>query len=81
VIAAALHLSEHTLRNHLSSIYGKLGINKRVDLVLHAMEHHLAQPSAVPDQGSVIAAQTHILTTSTTATTSHTNGRVHADSR
>ncbi|HSA70947.1 MAG TPA: LuxR C-terminal-related transcriptional regulator, partial [Burkholderiales bacterium] len=50
VIAAALHLSEHTLRNHLSSIYGKLGINKRVDLVLHAMEHQLAQPSAVLDQ-------------------------------
>jgi two-component system, NarL family, nitrate/nitrite response regulator NarL len=46
VIAEALHLSEHTLRNHLSSIYGKLGINKRVDLVLHAMEHQLAQPSA-----------------------------------
>jgi two-component system nitrate/nitrite response regulator NarL len=47
VIAAALHLSEHTLRNHLSSIYGKRGINRRVDLVLHAMEHGLAQrPSA-----------------------------------
>ncbi|HSA71823.1 MAG TPA: LuxR C-terminal-related transcriptional regulator [Burkholderiales bacterium] len=45
-MAAALHLSEHTLRNHLSSIYGKLGINKRVDLVLHAMEHQLGQPSA-----------------------------------
>jgi two-component system nitrate/nitrite response regulator NarL len=46
VIAAALHLSEHTLRNHLSSIYGKLGINKRVNLVLHAIEHWLVQPSA-----------------------------------
>jgi two-component system, NarL family, nitrate/nitrite response regulator NarL len=43
VIAAALHLSEHTLRNHLASIYGKLGI---IDLVLHAMEHQLVQPSA-----------------------------------
>jgi two-component system, NarL family, nitrate/nitrite response regulator NarL len=50
VIAAALHLSEHTLRNHLTAIYAKLGINKRVDLVLHAMEHPLAQPSAVLDQ-------------------------------
>ena len=46
VIAEALHLSEHTLRNHLSSIYGKLGINKRIELVLHAMEHPLAQPLA-----------------------------------
>ena len=47
VIAEALHLSEHTLRNHLSSIYGKLGISKRIELVLHTMEHPLAQPSAV----------------------------------
>ena len=46
VIAATLHLSEHTLRNHLTAIYAKLGINKRVDLVLHAMEHPLAQTSA-----------------------------------
>jgi DNA-binding CsgD family transcriptional regulator len=46
VIAAALHISEHTLRNHLSTIYGKLGVNRRVDLVLYAMEHRLAQVSA-----------------------------------
>jgi two-component system, NarL family, nitrate/nitrite response regulator NarL len=46
VIAEALHLSEHTLRNHLSSIYGKLGISKRIELVLHTMEHPLAQPAA-----------------------------------
>jgi DNA-binding CsgD family transcriptional regulator len=25
VVAAFRHLSEHTLRNHLASIYGKLG--------------------------------------------------------
>ena len=37
VIAAALHISEHTFRNHLTAIYGKLGISKRVDLVLHAI--------------------------------------------
>ena len=46
VIAAALHLSEHTVRNHLASIYGKLDISKRLDLVLYAMEHGLVQPSA-----------------------------------
>jgi DNA-binding NarL/FixJ family response regulator len=46
VIAAALNISEHTLRNHLSTIYGKLGLSKRLDLVLHAMEHWLEQPSA-----------------------------------
>jgi len=41
VIAASLHLSEHTLRNHLASIYSKLGIHRRVDLVLYGMEHKL----------------------------------------
>jgi DNA-binding NarL/FixJ family response regulator len=46
VIAAALNISEHTLRNRLSAIYGKLGINRRIDLILHAMEHRLEQPSA-----------------------------------
>jgi two-component system nitrate/nitrite response regulator NarL len=46
IIAAALSISEHTLRNHLSRIYGKLGIKKRVELVFHAIEHRLAQPSA-----------------------------------
>jgi two-component system, NarL family, nitrate/nitrite response regulator NarL len=41
VVAAFLHLSEHTLRNHLASIYGKLGIHRRVDLVLYGIEHKL----------------------------------------
>jgi DNA-binding NarL/FixJ family response regulator len=41
VLAASLHLSRHTLRNHLSSIYSKLGIHRRVDLVLYGMEHKL----------------------------------------
>ena len=41
VVAAFLHLSEHTLRNHLASIYTKLGIHRRVDLVLYGIEHKL----------------------------------------
>jgi two-component system, NarL family, nitrate/nitrite response regulator NarL len=41
VITASLHLSEHTLRNHLASIYSKLGIHRRVDLVLYGIEHKL----------------------------------------
>lgn len=31
-IAAKLHISENTLRNHLSSIYGKLGVTSRLGL-------------------------------------------------
>lgn len=41
VIADSLHISGHTLRNHLSTIYSKLGVNRRLDLVLYAMEHGL----------------------------------------
>lgn len=41
VIASALHISGHTLRNHLASIYGKLGLHRRLDLVLYAMERGL----------------------------------------
>ena len=41
VVAATLHISEHTLRNHLASIYSKLGIHRRVDLVLYGIEHRL----------------------------------------
>jgi two-component system, NarL family, nitrate/nitrite response regulator NarL len=44
VIADALHISGHTLRNHLTSIYGKLGVHRRLDLVLYAMEHGLDKP-------------------------------------
>lgn len=47
VIAAALHISEHTLRNRLSAICGKLGIKRRIDLILHAMEHQFEQPPPV----------------------------------
>lgn len=46
VVAATLHISEHTLRNHLASIYSKLGIHRRLDLVLYGIEHRLgASPS------------------------------------
>lgn len=41
VIAGALNISEHTLRNHLASIYDKLNLHHRLDLVLYAMEHKL----------------------------------------
>jgi two-component system nitrate/nitrite response regulator NarL len=40
-IAAALCISTHTLRNHLASIYRKLGVHRRFELVLYAMEHGL----------------------------------------
>lgn len=38
-VAERLHISEHTLRNHLTSIYSKLGLTNRVDL--YAFAHKL----------------------------------------
>jgi DNA-binding NarL/FixJ family response regulator len=41
VIAYALEISPNTLRNHLASIYAKLGVRRRLELVLYAMERGL----------------------------------------
>jgi len=41
VIASRLCMSEHTLRNHLSSIYSKLGVQNRLDLYAFATRHRL----------------------------------------
>ena len=41
VIASRLCISEHTLRNHLTSIYGKLGLSSRLDLYAYATRHSL----------------------------------------
>lgn len=41
VLADRLCMAEHTLRNHLSSIYSKLGVRTRLALYMYAIEHHL----------------------------------------
>lgn len=38
VIADALCLSSHTVRNHLASIYSKLGVHSRLELFMYAKE-------------------------------------------
>jgi DNA-binding NarL/FixJ family response regulator len=43
VIASRLCISEHTLRNHLTSIYSKLEVSNRLDLYAYAMRHQLAE--------------------------------------
>jgi two-component system nitrate/nitrite response regulator NarL len=45
-IAAKLHISEHTLRNHLTSIYGKLGVANRLELFAYAHQQKLVKPMA-----------------------------------
>src|SRR6185369_11747446 len=45
VIAGRLCISEHTLRNHLTSIYSKLGLSNRLDLYAYASKHSLNKPN------------------------------------
>lgn len=40
-IAEKLHISEHTMRNHLNAIYEKLGVGNRVELYAYAQKHGL----------------------------------------
>src|SRR3954464_693332 len=42
-IAEKMHISEHTLRNHLTSIYEKLGVANRLELFAFAHEHKLTK--------------------------------------
>lgn len=41
LVADQLHISEHTLRNHLTSIYSKLALTNRVDLYAFSHKHGL----------------------------------------
>ena len=49
VIAASLHISEHTLRNHLTSIYDKLNVANRLELYAYAQKYGLTNK---PSSGS-----------------------------
>jgi two-component system, NarL family, nitrate/nitrite response regulator NarL len=44
-LAKKLHISESTLRNHLTSIYSKLDISNRFELISFAHKNELQQPS------------------------------------
>jgi DNA-binding NarL/FixJ family response regulator len=47
-IADALCISEKTVRNHLASIYSKLGVSDRLELALYAVKHRLGRPPGTP---------------------------------
>lgn len=46
VVAERLFISEHTLRNHLSSIYRKLNVTNRLEMYVYAIRHGLVQTDA-----------------------------------
>jgi len=48
IVADALGMSEHTLRNHLTVIYSKLGVQGKLNLYAYAIEQGLATPPAAP---------------------------------
>jgi len=48
-IAEQLHISEHTVHNHLSKIYHKLELINRIDLLIYALKHGLADAEAPPE--------------------------------
>jgi DNA-binding NarL/FixJ family response regulator len=54
-VAEDLHMSEHTLRNHLTTIYSKLGVQGRLNLYVFAIEHGLAPAPAAPAPAPVRA--------------------------
>ena len=50
-IGERLFISTNTVRNHVRSIFQKLGVNTRVEAVVYALEHHLAD-TAVPGESA-----------------------------
>ncbi len=46
LLAERLFISEHTLRNHLTSIYRKLGVASRLELYVYAVRHALGTADA-----------------------------------
>ena len=42
-LAERLFITEHTLRNHLCSIYQKLGVSNRLELYVYAVKHQLGR--------------------------------------
>jgi two-component system nitrate/nitrite response regulator NarL len=43
-LAERLYISETTVRHHLTSIFDKLGVSDRLELVIYAYRHGLAKP-------------------------------------
>lgn len=44
-VADRLFISEKTVNHHLSSIFSKLGVSGRAELIVYAYRHNLAEPS------------------------------------
>jgi DNA-binding NarL/FixJ family response regulator len=47
-IAATLHVAEATVKSHVGSIFGKLGVRDRPAAIVFAYDHGLVTPGAAP---------------------------------
>lgn len=47
-IAQRLFISETTVRHHLNSVFGKLGVSSRLELMKYAYSSDLAKPTSAP---------------------------------
>jgi two-component system, NarL family, response regulator LiaR len=52
-IAGQLGISEHTVHNHLTSIYHKLDLINRIDLLVYALKYGLLESDEAPESGWV----------------------------
>ncbi|MEO6319985.1 MAG: response regulator transcription factor [Polaromonas sp.] len=50
-LADQLFISDHTLLNHLTSIYHKLGVSNRLELYVYAVKHQLENSTALGTSG------------------------------
>ena len=50
IISERLNISEHTLRNHLTSVYEKLELSSRLELFAYASKHNLTKQAIAPDK-------------------------------
>lgn len=48
-IASRLFISEATVRHHLTSIYGKLEVEDRLNLLIYVFQHHLIHKRTKPE--------------------------------
>ena len=51
IIASRLHVSEKTVRNHISNIYVKLGVSGRTQAVLYALRTGIVADAGIPVPG------------------------------
>ena len=54
-IAQHLSITEQTVKNHLRSIYDKVGVSDRLELVLYAIHQKMVLPPVQPSQAEVHA--------------------------